>query len=97
MQVEEKNYLRKVLFVLRVSSVDGTAIAGRDYTAVLNKRITFTSPTTQDIAIEIIDDEIIEDTKFFLVTVFSLHANTTIGSNSNATVTIIDNDGKRFP
>lgn len=82
-------------FVLSVSSQSGSAIAGLDYTDISSQELTFIpgGPTEQDIVVEIIDDDLLEGTEFFLLTVSSQNANTRIGDYGNTTVRIFDDDG----
>lgn len=86
------------MFSSRVSSSDITATAGLDYTAILGQEITFTpgGPTEQNIVVHVSNDSLLEGTESFLLTVSSQNAYTRIGKNANATLRILDNDGKCF-
>ena len=95
---DQKNFQEFLLLAFSVSSHDITAIAGQDYTAILNQPITFTSsgPTEQDLVVQISSDDLVEGTESFLLTVSSQNLNTKIGNNENTTVRIIDQDGMLF-
>lgn len=84
--------------VQSVSSQSGTAIGGLDYTDISSQELTFIpgGPTEQDIVVGINDDNLLEGTEFFLLTVSSQNANTRIGNYENTTVRILDDDGKCF-
>ena len=50
-------------------------------------------PTEQDIEIQISNDNLLEGTESFLLTVSSQNVFTIIGNHANTTVRIIDDDG----
>ena len=79
-----------------MSSLDISANAGQDYTAITNKQITFNldGPTTQDIAVKVTNDALLEGTESLLLAVSSSHTNVKIGQIANTTVRIFDDDGK---
>ena len=84
--------------VKSVSSHSGTAVGGLDYTAISNQEITFTpgGPTEQDIVVAINNDDLLEGTESFVLTVSSQNVNTRIGDYRNTTVRILDDDGRCF-
>ena len=78
------------------STVDGTATAGEDYTAVSGEVVTFApGSTSRTITLEILEDRTAEDQfETFTVELAVLDADkATLGSRSTATVTIEDNEG----
>lgn len=78
-----------------ISSVDGTAVAGTDYTAV-NETITIDPGTlTQTFTITLLDDGDTEDDEAFTLTM-SNATNATVGTTGTTTVTIHDNDGTQY-
>ena len=92
-----QNLIYCLFFVAQsVSSQSGTAIGGLDYTDISSQELTFIpgGPTEQDIVVGINDDNLLEGTEFFLLTVSSQNANTRIGNYENTTVRIFDDDGK---
>ena len=75
-----------------VTTVQGTALAGKDYTAT-TKTITFSPGVTQlSFAVPIIGDKTIESTETFTV-VLSSASGATI-ARGTGTVTIVDNDAR---
>lgn len=71
---------------------DGTAVAGQDY-SFQEGTLTFASGiTTADIVIQITDDTLIEADETFTVTLSSPGGGASLGANSVATVTILEND-----
>lgn len=81
-----------------MSSLDISAIAGQDYTAITNQEITFNpnGPTSEEITINLLNDTLLEGTESFILTVSSSHTNIKIGQIANTTVKIFDDDGKFF-
>lgn len=73
------------------TTLDGTAIAGKDYTSV-NGRLTFLDgETTKTITINLIDDKDVENTESFNVKL-SNPTGAKLGDRVSAVVNIIDND-----
>ncbi len=72
-------------------TADGTAVTGEDYTAV-SGILTFTAGMTQvNILVPILDDQLVEGDETFTVTLSDpVHA--TLGSTTEATVWIVDDD-----
>ena len=71
---------------------DGTALTGRDYTAT-SGTITFApGETTKTITIPITDDMIVEDNETFTITLTNATGFASLGAQSSAVVTIVDND-----
>ena len=78
-------------------TVDGTAEAGTDYTAIASQTLTFTAGTTsQTLDITISDDSIVEGSETFTVMLDTLVQPTGVTTvtitDATATVTITDND-----
>ena len=78
-----------------VSTQQDTAVAGVDYTSVTSSVLTFTpgGATLQNIAVNIVDDTLIEGTERFTASLSTGNSFTRIGSINETTVRIIDNDG----
>lgn len=74
-----------------VSTADGSAIEGQDYTGV-SQTITFSAgTTTQSVTIPLLADDIIEDAENFVVNLMATAGSTTqIGDNDQANITITD-------
>ena len=78
-----------------VMTVDGTARAGIDYTALTSTRVIFTADTTtltQTVPISIIDDDADDNDETFTVSFGTLPGGVTEGATDEVTVTITDND-----
>ncbi|PVE21057.1 hypothetical protein DC522_28680 [Microvirga sp. KLBC 81] len=75
------------------STVDGTAKAGSDYVAQVNKTISFRpGETSKTITINLVDDKILESAEFFSVKINSA-ANATVSTeNLTGTADIVDDD-----
>jgi len=84
-------------FILNATTLDGTAVAPGDFTALVNQPIPFigTAGETQNIALTITDDSVGEETEM-LTMIQSSISGTTLGGDititDTATVTIIDDD-----
>ncbi len=78
----------------KLSTVDGTATAGHDYTAVINRLVSFASGDTADkrVSIPITQDSIVEAAETFNVTLSAPTGGVTLGAPSSAIVTITDDD-----
>ncbi|WP_144394550.1 Calx-beta domain-containing protein [Pleionea sediminis] len=75
-----------------ISSSNGTATSGSDYTSV-NQVVSFADgETSKQITIALIDDSNFEGDESFTVTLSNPSANSTINSPATATVTIREND-----
>ncbi len=74
-------------------TLDGTALAGQDYVAATNT-ISWTNGETADktISIEILTNNVVENTETFSVILFAPTGGATLGAVTNATVTILDDD-----
>ena len=71
---------------------DGTALAGADYRAT-NGTLTFPANVfTQNVTITIINDTVVEADESFSVNLTSPSSNVSLGGNTEAVVTILDND-----
>ncbi|HEY4365701.1 MAG TPA: Calx-beta domain-containing protein [Steroidobacteraceae bacterium] len=81
-----------------VSTVDGTATAGQDYSAV-NTTITFADAdtTTKTVTIPVLDDSIHEPDETFTVTLSNPAGGTTLGTQAAVSFTIEDNDPQPPP
>lgn len=78
-----------------ISSADGTAVDGTDYTAT-SQTITLTPGTlNHTLSIPVLDDDDTEESETFNVTL-SNPSNATLGETATTTVTILDNDGIRY-
>ncbi len=78
-----------VSVVVTVMTVDGSAVAGEDYTE-LTRTLTFTSSEREfPVSVDILDDTIAEGEENFIV---SLSGDRVFSGSSVATVTIIDDD-----
>lgn len=78
-----------------ISSADGTAVAGSDYTAV-SQTITIDPGTlVQTFTVTLLDDGDTEDDETFTLTM-SNATNATVGDTSTTTVTIRDDDGTQY-
>ncbi len=76
---------------LTYETTDGTAVVGSDYTQS-SGILTLSAGTTQaTFVVPITDDELVEDSETFVVSLTNL-TNATSGANMSATVTIVDND-----
>lgn len=73
------------------STSNGTAVAGSDYTATSGTVTFAANQTTQTITIPILSDVVVEGNESFSVTLTN-PTGAMLGSQSGATVTIIDND-----
>jgi hypothetical protein len=73
------------------ATADGTAVAGSDYTA-RNGTLTWPDGVSgnRTISIPITDDNLVESSESFTVTLSNV-SGATLGANSSATITIIDN------
>jgi hypothetical protein len=75
------------------STVNGTAKAGTDYTAVSNQFLTFgAGVTSQSFVIPIADNELKDGTRSFSVFLTPNAPGTTVSVGGTATVSILDND-----
>ena len=64
---------------------------------MLNKSLTFQTNTSSCMDLEIIiDDSVLENSEAFQIAVSSSDPNVTLGSNSTASITIVDNDSTWF-
>jgi hypothetical protein len=76
-----------------VSTVNGTALAGTDYTAVSNMVLTFgPNVTSQTFVIPIADNELKDGTRSFGMFLTANAPGTTVSVGGTATVNILDND-----
>jgi hypothetical protein len=76
-----------------VSTSDGTAHAGTDYTGLLNQTLTFgPNVTSQSLVIPIADNEAKDGNRNFFVALLPVTPGTTVGISRSAMVTIQDND-----
>jgi hypothetical protein len=90
------SFYNDILTYTRLSTTHNTARWPSDFTAITNHEIQFNpgdSQTTQ-LALEIIDDNVVEDTEQFSVTLSTSDAKVSIGTHPTATVSILDNDRK---
>ena len=80
--------------VVRVTSSDGTAEAGLDYSAIDERAsLSFAPGTTRScISVSTLDDALAEQSETFTVSLFE-PTNAILGSLASTTVTIDDNDG----
>ena len=81
--------------VVRVFTVDGTALSGSDYQNI-NQTLTF-SPinTTITISVPILDDQVDEDQEFYIVKLVLVDEQQNVQIQPDeATVFVEDNDGK---
>jgi hypothetical protein len=78
-----------------VSTQQDTALAGVDYTSVINSSLTFTpgGTTLQRVTVTIANDNLIEGTERFTASLSTSNTFTRIGSINETTVRIIDDDG----
>ncbi|RFM31701.1 beta strand repeat-containing protein, partial [Chitinophaga silvisoli] len=77
-------------------TVTGTATAGTDYTALSGSVVIPAGANSANIDVQVIDDQIIEGDETVIVTLTGASASTlgTFTANSNATVTIADDENK---
>ena len=76
-----------------VSTADGTATAGSDYTAVTSRSVTIAAGArTATVPVTILDDSAHESDETFTVTVSNAAGGAELGTNPSADVTITDND-----
>ena len=74
---------------------DDTAVAGTDYTAVSSGTLTIPAgDTVAEISIDTTGDSVDEDDETFTVTLSSPSSNADLGTDTSATGTILDDDGK---
>ncbi|PVE20407.1 hypothetical protein DC522_32550 [Microvirga sp. KLBC 81] len=75
------------------STVDGTAKAGSDYTALLNKNVTFLAgETTKTITVSLLNDTVLENPEAFSIKINSATSASVSTTSHTATATIVDND-----
>src|SRR6185369_6053269 len=78
---------------VRVSTSNGTAIAGQDYTAVNSLLLTFAGgEPNKTFNVGITDDTVNESNKTVILTLSSPSAGASLGATTTATLTIQDND-----
>ncbi len=80
-------------FIVDVSTADGTAVAGEDYTAVSGETLRFigSAGETQTFIVSVTDDVIEEGNKTFTVSLFNLlGAALAVDTSDTATITIIN-------
>ena len=74
---------------------DDSATAGTDYTAVSSGTLTIPAgDTVAEFSIDTTDDSVDEDDETFTVTLSSPSSNADLGTDTSATGTILDDDGK---
>ena len=80
--------------VIPVSTANGSATAGSDYTALTNMNVTIAAgATTQTVSIDITNDDVDEADETFTVSIGTLPSGVTAGtSDQTVTVTIADDD-----
>ena len=79
-------------FVVNYGTSNGTATAGPDYTG-LNEVMSFAaSETSKTFSIMIVDDTLVEGSETVNLTLSNPSGGVTLGSPSNAVLTILDND-----
>jgi hypothetical protein len=79
-------------FSVHVATLDGTAKAGQDYTAV-SQDVTFApGETSKSVNVPISDDDLYEGPETFTVNLSDPSSGASLGSPSTATVTITDDD-----
>src|SRR5439155_2897042 len=74
------------------ATADGTATNGLKYTAVSNTLAFGTSETNKTIVVPILNNGLVEGTKFFRVMLGNPTGGAFLGTRTNATVSITDND-----
>ena len=82
--------------VVNIQTSDGTAVAGSDYTALLNVPLTFEAPSTLAcVSISIDNDQVYEDIEEFIGTLTSTDPDriTISPARQTTTIRINDNDG----
>ena len=90
--VTRTGYSNSVATVL-YNTTNGTALAGSDYTGVVNGLITFGSNViSQVISITILNDTIVEPTETFTVGLSAPTGQAALGAPAVATVTVTDDD-----
>lgn len=78
---------------VRYSTLDGTAIAGSDYKALVDKKVTFLpGQTSKTITVELLDDTLVESPESFTFKITSATNATVSATSTTATGTIVDND-----
>jgi hypothetical protein len=78
---------------VRLTTANGTATAGNDYTSV-NTTISFADgdTTAKTITVPILDDPLVEGNETVKLTLSNITGGATLGTQRTATLTIIDND-----
>ncbi|NDA66246.1 MAG: hypothetical protein EBY09_06345, partial [Verrucomicrobia bacterium] len=74
------------------STVDGTAVAGSDYVQTTNVLTFGTNVSSQNIIIPILNDTVVESTETFTLQLYPPGGEASLGGNSSATITILDDD-----
>jgi len=77
---------------VQYATSDGTATAGSDYTAKTDTLTFGADVTNQTISITLLPDTVVESNEFFQVTLFDAQGRASLGSQTNATVTINNDD-----
>jgi len=78
---------------VQYNTFDGTAIAGRDYTAVISGLLTFASgETLQNITIPILDNKEIDGNRYLNLVLSNITGGAILGTQDTVTLTIVDDD-----
>ena len=85
------NGARTMDVTIDYATADGTALAGSDYSATSGTLTLTPTDTEKTFSVPILDDAIFEGDETFIFTL-SNPTNATLGTPSEATVTIVDND-----
>jgi dienelactone hydrolase len=77
---------------LDFTTIDGTALHENDYQAVTGSLTLEKGEQSRTVQIPLLNDSLLEGTETFSVQLLALHGDATLGSRTNATVSILDND-----
>lgn len=75
---------------------DGSALGGSDYEAATGTVQFGVGETEKSLAVPVLDDEEPEENEFFLVDLSNPQGGAVLGSQSTATITVVDNDRVEF-
>ena len=90
--VQRTNDLETVVSVDFTTTTNGTAMAGADYVEVSTNLTFLANETNKTVAVPILNDSLVESSETFQVTLSNATVGAVLGTRTNATVRITDND-----